>query len=67
MWCPFRARLVVAIASDDKAAKVIVVQPVKEGGGSPFDLGVFRNARLPEIAGSFSCSDDLTLKTALKS
>jgi predicted dinucleotide-binding enzyme len=60
------ARLAVAIASDDKAAKAIVAQLAQDSGGRPFDLGALRNARLMEIPGPFSFSDDLTLEAALK-
>ena len=59
-------RLAVAIASDDEAAKAIVAQLIEDSGGRPFDLGTLQNARLMEIPGSFSSSDNLTLDAAFK-
>jgi predicted dinucleotide-binding enzyme len=58
-------RLAVAIASDHQAAKETVAQLAQDSGGRPFDLGALRNARLMEIPGPFSFSDDLTLEAAL--
>jgi hypothetical protein len=59
-------QLAIAIASDDEAAKTIVVQLAEDSGGRPFDLGSLRNASLMEIPGAFSSSDDLTLDAAFK-
>lgn len=59
-------RVAIAIASDDEAAKTIVVQLAEDSGGRPFDLGALRNARLMEIPGVFSFGDPLTLDAALK-
>ncbi|MBD1869035.1 NADPH-dependent F420 reductase [Cyanobacteria bacterium FACHB-471] len=63
---PLEQRLAIAIASNDEAAKAIVVQLAKDSGGRPFDLGTLQNARLMEISGVFSSGDTLTLDAALK-
>lgn len=63
---PIEERLAVAIASDDEAATKIVAQLAEDSGGRPFDIGGIQNIRLMEIPGSFSLSDDLTLKAALE-
>lgn len=63
---PLEQRLAIAIAADDKAAIAIVAQLIEDSGGRPFDLGTLQNARLMEIPGSFSSSDNLTLEAAFK-
>jgi 8-hydroxy-5-deazaflavin:NADPH oxidoreductase len=63
---PLEQRLAVAVASDNEDAKAIVSRLVEDSGGRPFDLGSLHNARLMEIPGPFSLSDDLTLDAALK-
>lgn len=62
---PPEQRLAVAIAGNDVEAKAIVAKLVEDSGGRPFDLGSRNNARLMEIPGPFSLSDDLTLDAAL--
>lgn len=63
---PMEKRLAVAISTNDAAAKSTVTQLVEDSGGRPFDLGSLDNAKLMEIPGTFSLSDDLTLNTALE-
>jgi 8-hydroxy-5-deazaflavin:NADPH oxidoreductase len=62
---PLSLRL-IAIASDDEAAKTIVAQLAEDSVGRLFDLGALRNANLMEIPGLFSKSDRLTLDAAFK-
>jgi predicted dinucleotide-binding enzyme len=63
---PLEQRLVIAIASDDEAAKAVVAQLAENSGGRPLDLGALQNAKLMEIPGVFSSSDTLTLDAAFK-
>lgn len=63
---PLEQRLVIAIASDDEAAKAVVAQLAENSGGRPFDLRALQNAKLMEIPGVFSSSDTLTLDAAFK-
>lgn len=62
---PPEHRLAVAIAGNDVEAKAIVAKLAEDSGSRSFDLGPLHQARLMEIPGPFSFSDDLTLNAAL--